>query len=55
MKEMLAASSHITKFLASVVAEEEMDKSSNNCGIIVELGESFLIKIISSPPSQPHV
>ena len=36
------------------VAEEDMEKCLNYCRIFTELGESFLIKIVSSPPSQPH-
>jgi len=36
------------------VAEEESEKCLNYCRVFTELGESFLIKIVSSPPAQPH-
>ena len=36
------------------VAEEESEKCLNYCRVFTELGESFLIKIVSSPPDQPH-
>ena len=36
------------------VVEEDMEKCLNYCRVFTELGESFLIKIVSSPPSAPH-
>jgi len=38
----------------NAVAEEDMEKCLNYCRVFTELGESFLIKIVSSPPGQPH-
>ena len=36
------------------VVEEDMEKCLNYCRVFTELGESFLIKIVSSPPAAPH-
>ena len=38
----------------NAVAEEDMEKCLNYRRVFTELGESFLIKIVSSPPAQPH-
>ena len=38
----------------TALAEEDLEKCLNLCRIFTELGESFLIKIVSSPPQQPH-
>ena len=38
----------------AAVAEEDMEKCLNFCRVFTELGESFLFKIVSAPPSQPH-
>jgi len=33
------------------VSEEDLKKCLNYCRVFTELGESFLIKIVSGPPS----
>jgi transportin-3 len=38
----------------NAVAEEDTEKCLNYCRVFTELGESFLTKIVSSPPAQPH-
>jgi len=38
----------------TAVAEEDMEKCLNLCRVFTELGESFLMKIVRAPPSQPH-
>ena len=38
----------------AAVAEEDLEKSLNLCRVFTELGETFLMKIVSSPPHQPH-
>ena len=39
----------------AAVAEEDMEKCLNLCRVFTELGESFLLKIVKSPPGQPHM
>ncbi|XP_023333907.1 transportin-3 isoform X1 [Eurytemora carolleeae] len=36
------------------VSEEDMEKCLNYCRIFTELGESFLLRMVSAPPSSPH-
>ena len=38
----------------TALAEEDLEKCLNLCRIFTELGESFLLKIVSCPPHQPH-
>ena len=38
----------------TALAEEDLEKCLNLCRVFTELGESFLLKIVSSPPHQPH-
>ena len=38
----------------AAVAEEDMEKRLNLCRVFTELGETFLMKIVSSPPRAPH-
>ena len=38
----------------AAVAEEDLEKSLNLCRVFTELGETFLMKIVSSPPHAPH-
>ena len=38
----------------TALAEEDLEKCLNLCRIFTELGESFLLKIVSAPPHQPH-
>jgi len=36
------------------VSEEDLDKCLNYCRIFTETGESFLTRMVASPPSSPH-
>ena len=38
----------------AAMAEEDLEKSLNLCRVFTELGETFLMKIVSSPPQAPH-
>ena len=38
----------------TAVAEEDLEKCLNLCRVFTELGETFLMKIVSAPPQQPH-
>ena len=38
----------------AAVAKKDLGKSLNICRVFTELGETFLMKIVSSPPHAPH-
>ena len=38
----------------AAVAEEDLEKSLNLCRVFTELGETFLMTIVSSPLHAPH-
>ena len=38
----------------AAVAEEDLEKRLNLCRVFTELGETFLMKIVSSPLHAPH-
>jgi len=53
-RSTVAIVTHMEDSYQHAVAEEDMEKCLNYCRVFTELGESFLIKIVSSPPSEPH-
>jgi hypothetical protein len=53
-KSTITSEQQLSTSYQNAVALVNMEKCLNYCRVFTELGESFLIKNISSPPAQPH-